>query len=443
VVTPPCPRSTRARCTLAAAALSLVTLTIMGACLDLVIRRWIEAGIFKETERAAVQWAASGAREIPAFTRVNRFHLVNSHGRVIHASAPVSGMAPLSTVRPPPHKRIRHVIECPPRGDCVMVTAVRVTREEARRFRHRDPHVLYAGMKQPSILARFHLELLIAAGVLSLALLMTWKTWFMAGRILRPVEALWRPAHLAPHLPGRPTRRCAYEDEWAQHVAMLREEVQLQRRFASEASHELKNPVAGLRARLEEVLAHPGDVDPLAAIRGALSVTDRLEAIINDLSEVTRLHARCSAATEQVNLGSLVARAAATRHRDGASIQVHVAGDLWVRGHRMQLIRALDNLLDNAQRHAESVIEVTVEREGDQAVVTVTDDGPGIPPQDRERVFERFTRLENGRHRDPSGSGLGLAIAREIAHAHDGTLTIEDSPNGARLALRLPLFHAD
>jgi signal transduction histidine kinase len=71
--------------------------------------------------------------------------------------------------------------------------------------------------------------------------------------------------------------------------------------------------------------------------------------------------------------------------------------------------------------------------------VTVTDDGPGIAPQDRERVFERFIRLDDGRRRDPGGSGLGLAIARDIAHAHHATLRIEDSPRGARFVLRLPL----
>jgi signal transduction histidine kinase len=100
----------------------------------------------------------------------------------------------------------------------------------------------------------------------------------------------------------------------------------------------------------------------------------------------------------------------------------------------------LDNLLDNAQRHADTRVEVAVEPVDGQAVVAVVDDGVGIAPPDRERVFERFTRLEDGRRRDSRGSGLGLAISRDIVHAHHGTLRVEDSPRGARFVLRLPLL---
>ncbi|MBC6457265.1 sensor histidine kinase [Actinomadura sp. HBU206391] len=119
-------------------------------------------------------------------------------------------------------------------------------------------------------------------------------------------------------------------------------------------------------------------------------------------------------------------------------MRVEQATAVWVMGSRIQLIRVLDNLLDNAHRHAESAVEVTVEPVDGQAVVTVTDDGAGIASRDRERVFERFTRLADGRRRDPGGSGLGLAISRDITHAHHGTLKAEDSPHGARFVLRLP-----
>ncbi|MFC7648136.1 ATP-binding protein [Streptosporangium lutulentum] len=121
-------------------------------------------------------------------------------------------------------------------------------------------------------------------------------------------------------------------------------------------------------------------------------------------------------------------------------VHVRIGRDVNVQGNRIQLIRVVDNLLANARRHAETRVEATAERVGDHAVVTVTDDGDGIAPQDRERVFERFVRLDDGRRREPGGSGLGLAISRDIAHAHNGTLLIEDSPRGARFVLRLPLM---
>jgi signal transduction histidine kinase len=105
----------------------------------------------------------------------------------------------------------------------------------------------------------------------------------------------------------------------------------------------------------------------------------------------------------------------------------------------MQLIRLFTNVLDNAERHAETAIDIECYQRQRNVYLAVTDDGAGISPQDRERVFERFTRLDSARSRSCGGTGLGLTIARDIAQAHQGSLQIEDSPLGARLVLRLPL----
>lgn len=115
-----------------------------------------------------------------------------------------------------------------------------------------------------------------------------------------------------------------------------------------------------------------------------------------------------------------------------------------VAGSRGQLGRVLANLLDNAQRHARSAVAVSVRQstgpDGSHAVLTVTDDGSGVPESDRERVFERFVRLDDARSRDDGGAGLGLAIARDVAVRHGGTLTVRDAPEGGALfELRLPL----
>ncbi|WP_333759298.1 sensor histidine kinase, partial [Streptomyces sp. ISBFB 2968] len=108
-------------------------------------------------------------------------------------------------------------------------------------------------------------------------------------------------------------------------------------------------------------------------------------------------------------------------------------------GSRGQLGRVLANLLDNAERHARSVVEVSVRWDGDTALVAVTDDGEGVPAADRERIFERFVRLDDARSRDDGGAGLGLAIARDVAVRHGGTLTVHDAPaGGALFELRLP-----
>lgn len=119
---------------------------------------------------------------------------------------------------------------------------------------------------------------------------------------------------------------------------------------------------------------------------------------------------------------------------------VEAADAVEVAGSRGQLGRVLANLLDNAQRHAGSAVTVAVRRDGERAVVEVADDGDGVPEADRERIFERFVRLDAARSRDDGGAGLGLAIARDVAVRHGGTLTVRDAPaGGALFALRLPL----
>ncbi|MGI8329579.1 ATP-binding protein [Actinomadura scrupuli] len=210
-----------------------------------------------------------------------------------------------------------------------------------------------------------------------------------------------------------------------------------QRRFASTTSHELRTPLAGLRAGLEEAVLYADDVDPHETIREALAVTDRLETIVDDLLVQARLRPGDPGAYEPIDFGALVVKEAAALP-GGVPVHVDAVRGVNVLGNRIQLIRVIDNLLVNARRHADTTVDVTLRRGAGSAVITVCDDGAGIAPQDRERVFERFVRLDDGRRREPRGSGLGLAISRDIAHAHNGTLTIEDSPRGARFVLRLP-----
>ncbi len=111
-------------------------------------------------------------------------------------------------------------------------------------------------------------------------------------------------------------------------------------------------------------------------------------------------------------------------------------------GDRHALCRALVNLLDNAVRHAASGVTVEVTGTGDRVTVTVADDGPGIPAADRDRVFDRFTRLDTARSRDAGGAGLGLAIAREVVRAHGGTVSLSDASPGLRATIILPAARA-
>ncbi|MEU3165412.1 HAMP domain-containing sensor histidine kinase [Streptosporangium sp. NPDC006930] len=227
----------------------------------------------------------------------------------------------------------------------------------------------------------------------------------------------------------------------ARTLKRLRQALQQQRRFASDASHELRNPVAALRVELEEAQLHPGDHDLSEVLGRALSDVDRLEAIIADLLTLSRARENTPIEWEPVDLAQLV-QTEIFRRTDRLGVQLRLVPGVNVNTVRLQLARVLANLLDNAQRHAKRVVRVEVTHNAHTAELSVSDDGAGIAEADRERIFERFTRLDAARSRDRggTGTGLGLAIAREIAEGHRGTLSVQDSPiGGACFVLRLPL----
>ncbi|MGW4791081.1 sensor histidine kinase [Nonomuraea sp. NPDC004297] len=209
-----------------------------------------------------------------------------------------------------------------------------------------------------------------------------------------------------------------------------------QRQFAADASHDLRSPITAMRAQIEDALLHPGEADWTETGPEVLASLERLQAIVADLLTLSRLDAGAPDQREPVDLAGLVA--AETARPRGKQVVTSLSPGVTVYGDRLQLARLLTNLLDNAERHAETRIDVTVRRQDDDAVLEVLDDGNGIAPEHRELVFQRFTRLDASRSRDAGGTGLGLPIAREIATAHLGTLSLDDSRTGARFVLRLP-----
>jgi signal transduction histidine kinase len=263
--------------------------------------------------------------------------------------------------------------------------------------------------------------------------------WVVTGRALHPVEAMRLEAEsisdstLHRRVPEPPTT-----DEVGRlartlnaMLDRLEASAERQRRFVADASHELRTPVATLRTELE-VASLAGDEDGLRrAVEGALAEEARLEALLADLLLLASVEESPAGAGELVDLAA-VATADAERPR---RVPVSVEGSGQVIGSPRQVEQAVRNLVDNAARHATSAVTVTVE--GSQVVVD--DDGPGVPDADRDRIFERFTRLDEGRTRDEGGSGLGLSIVQAVAGGHGGTVTVERSPTlgGARFTLAL------
>ncbi|WP_307848278.1 HAMP domain-containing sensor histidine kinase [Microbispora oryzae] len=424
------------------AVVSMAVLIVVGLVIDVAVRYKIRSEILFQAERTAARWSAAvrngGApRPIPATRDVDLIQLVDLHGRVLDASPQAADLPAVSRFRPPAYDRLQPRIECP-RGRCLILMANRVSPAA-------DAPTVFAGTLEPSVLATGDLEYLTAVAAVLVTVTVAWMTWWAVGRTLRPVAVIReRIAEITVSDLSLRVPVPAGDDEIAmlartanRTLARLDAEVERQRRFSSTLSHELRTPITGLRTSLEEAILYPGDVDPRETVRGALTVTGRLEAIVDDLLAFARL-AVDHGQREAIDLGALVTEEAASPGR--VPVRVHAVPGVRVHGSRIRLIRLVDNLLGNARRHAESGVVVTLEPVGDRAVLSVLDDGPGIAPADRERVFERFVRLDDGRRRDPGGSGLGLALSREIAHDHAGTLCVEDSPGGALFVLRLPLL---
>ncbi|MFI8091407.1 sensor histidine kinase [Streptomyces sp. NPDC086080] len=265
-------------------------------------------------------------------------------------------------------------------------------------------------------------------------------TWLVTGRALRPVAGIRREmaAITASEDLTRRVPEPATHDEIArlarttnETLAALEASVERQRRFVADASHELRSPIASLRTQLEVAAAHPELLD----LDGAVEDTVRLQHLAADLLLLARLDAGERPAGARVDLAAMAREESAGR--TGVTVDAEPAE---VTGSRGQLGRVLANLLDNAGRHARERVTVTVRREGAWAVLAVADDGEGVAEADRERIFERFVRLDDARSRDDGGAGLGLAIARDVAARHGGTLTAGAAPaGGALFELRLPL----
>jgi signal transduction histidine kinase len=278
-----------------------------------------------------------------------------------------------------------------------------------------------------------------------LVLLVGLIAWLLVGRALRPVEQLRATVETI----SRSTLEQRVEvppshDEVARLATTMNtmlERLQRsrdhERRFVSDASHELRSPLASIRAQLEV----GGDAVDTGAIRtGVLADTIRLERIVGDLMELARSDETTARPERSVALDVVVADEITALQRS-SPIQITVAGidDTVVRGRSDALARVTRNLLDNAIRHAEGQVRVSLHHSDGWAELTVDDDGPGVPGEAEQRIFDRFARLDGSRDRATGGVGLGLAVVRAVVEHHGGTVSYARSPlGGARFAVRLP-----
>ena len=370
--------------------------------------------------------------------------VVDASGRVIAATDNVSGEAPIADVTPRAGASVARTVAGPiGEGGAFRVVALRATRP------HGTPVVVYAAVSLEAAQETQHaLATALALGTPVLVALVGATTWLLTGTALRPVERIRAEVReITARRLGRRVPDPGGSDEIARLARTMNEMLDRievasdrQRRFVADASHELRSPLASLRTQLEVARAYPARADWLATTDDSLAELDRMDALTRDLLTLARLDADREHVAERIDLTELVRGETAVLEARGA-IAVDVSGlpgRAMVLGDPAQLAGLFRNVLDNAERYANSLVTVAGIVDASGVEVSVADDGPGIPPADRERVFERFTRLNDARDRDSGGTGLGLSISREIVRAHGGTISVTDASPGARIVVRLP-----
>ncbi|WP_433254388.1 sensor histidine kinase [Actinomadura nitritigenes] len=385
----------------------------------------------------------------------NAIQVIDAGGRILAATEGLENGPPLSRVVPP---RARTQVEhrLPGRhargsGDRTLL-ATRIPAEVTHHQRGKAPLMIYLAFPRVPWFGSRRLAAATAAATVAGAAMVFAIVHRSTVRVLAPMAEIRdefaeiTATDLARRVPvPEPEELKAMAETMNTTLARLDTAVSDLRNLTSEASHDLRGPLTSIRLRLENALADPEAEWPRVAA-DVLASVERQEAIVTDLLTLTRLDTGQPLHPQRTDLSALVA--AELRRRE-ATDRIHIIGKLARRVvldcDRLLINRLLANLLDNAQRHADSRVEVTlaVDRppgERAAAVLTVADDGDGVPGDRHDEIFERFTRLDSSRERDPNGTGLGLPISRDIANAHDGTLTVDSRPgHGARFTARLPL----
>ncbi|WP_167760372.1 ATP-binding protein [Blastococcus sp. CT_GayMR16] len=443
------------RAALAATIVVALILAISAVAFVVLQRRQLEATLSDVAAQQAAAVAADVARNGAASADVTPagrseralVQVLTRDGDVVVSSPSIAGEPPMVGDRPAPGQIVvlrAGTLPVEEEAFAVVVRGVEGPDGEAVVI---SAQSLETAQRATEVLIR-----LLALGYPILLLLVAGTSYWLTGRALAPVEAMRRrvagitATDLTARVPVPPSL-----DEVAQLATTMNamldrlgDAADAQRRFVADASHELRSPLATIRAAHEIAVVHPEVTDWAVVHADVLAEVQRLERLVDDLLFLARSDEHGPRSTpEDVDLDDLLsAEAGRLRRTTGLRIVVQET-PVRVVGDRHQLARALRNLTDNAARHATDRVELRVSRQGAEAVIDVIDDGPGIPAPVRERVFERFVRLDPSRQRGAGGTGLGLAIAREIARAHGGELSVVDHDGGAHLQLSIPLSDPD
>ncbi|MDQ4055768.1 MAG: HAMP domain-containing histidine kinase [Actinomycetota bacterium] len=440
-----------------AAATLVVALMLAAASIAFVLlqRHQLQSSLTDVARQQASDVAAQVAEDGSAVDLItgggdeSLIQVVDGGGSVLAASPSVEGEPPVLDLTPVPGKVIVRTSDQLPIGEegTFVVVARGVTSPDG-------PMVVLAAHSLETVqestdvvgeLLAFGLPLvLVAVGLTS---------YWLTGRALAPVEAIRRRVStidgthaLAARVPvpagGDQIARLA--QTMNAMLTRLQAGAEAQKRFVGDASHELRSPLATIRAAHEIQALHPRMIDWSSVSAEVLAELDRVDRLVADLLLLARSDEHgLTLQAREVDLDDLV-RSEADRLRRAGVPEVEVsAPPVRVLGDPDHLARALRNLADNAGRHARHRVQLRLSETVTTALIEVIDDGPGVPEADRERIFERFVRLDQSRARDSGGTGLGLPIARQIARAHGGDLVAGDHEGDTVFMLTVPRAHPD
>ncbi|MFI5895009.1 sensor histidine kinase [Actinoplanes sp. NPDC051513] len=439
----------RLRSALAAAAVVAVASLLAGGVLLVTARSVLLDNLNSAANDRAAQVAAAlkTGSDLTTLLRPSArdrtvVQVLDASGRVEAASDALSGQAAISALRPSPGERFKQQRHLPGAHDePFWIVAQGATSPSGDRV------VLVA---QSLDLVDDGTDAVLAAlllGLPLLALIVGCATFLFVGRTLRPVEAMRRQAatitarnlHERLPVPATDDEIAALASTMNTMLDRIEASSAAQRRFVGDASHELRSPLATVQANADllDTTDLPGNA---ARSVGRIQIESaRMARLVEDLLLLARLD-NLPVRRQDVDLDDLV-----YTERERLAVlhpQLNVRASfepVRVSGDPDALLRVVRNLVDNSARHAKANVTISVGSRDAYAEIVIGNDGPPIPAEERERIFDRFVRLDDSRSRADGGTGLGLSIARDIVSAHGGTLTVDDLDKGTAMRIRLSL----
>jgi signal transduction histidine kinase len=430
-----------ARSAAVSAVVVLVALTFAGAGLDLVLYRSLLAGV-DDAAAGRVRIIVDALRSdspdhldstlLATNQRVVAIQLIAPDGKVVKrvGSAPATPLIPITEF----DFNLRRGMP----DDAVPNDDMRVSGQRVNTASGEYTVLVGGGSEAVEATARTVALLLAGAAPIIIGVAAT-ASYRLVRRSLRSVDAIRSrvaeisTSDLAKRVPV-PTPRdeiSALAVTMNEMLARLEAGHRAQQRFLSDASHEMRSPLATIISGLEVADAHPELLDAELAIDTLLPEAHRMRMLIEDLLLLARADEQSLVMRKELVPLDELAEVEAAHVRRDAGCTIHTAiSPAGLIGDQAAVSRVIRNLVDNAVRQAKSRVDIHVGSRDGAAILTVSDDGRGIAPADRARVFERFVRLDSDRARSGGGAGLGLAIVAEVVAAHGGTVTIDDRPGG-------------